>query len=69
MSPPSDTEAGQRAYTKRMLARAERRIRQAAKLVDKWKKRLGDLSREGIAATQAKLPWSDEHPEQGSKPG
>jgi hypothetical protein len=42
-----------------MLARAERRSRQAAKLVGKWKARLADLDREGIAAKQAKL-WGDE---------
>jgi hypothetical protein len=41
-----------------MLARAERRLGQAAKLVDKWKLRLADLDRAGIVARQAKL-WSD----------
>jgi hypothetical protein len=45
-----------------MLARAERRLGQAAKLVDKWKLRLAELDRAGIAARQAKL-WSDEQPE------
>jgi hypothetical protein len=44
-----------------MLARAERRSRQAAKLVDKWKSRLLDLDRTGVAARQARL-WSEEHP-------
>jgi hypothetical protein len=43
-----------------MLARAERRSRQAAKLVDKWKLRLVELDRAGVAARQAKL-WSEEH--------
>ena len=42
-----------------MLLRAERRSRQAAKLVEKWKVRLADLDREGIAAKQAKL-WTDD---------
>jgi len=42
-----------------MLARAERRSRQAAKLVDKWKLRLAELDRAGVAAKQAKL-WADE---------
>ena len=42
-----------------MLARAERRHRQAAKLVDKWKLRVADLDRAGVAAKQATL-WADE---------
>jgi hypothetical protein len=42
------------------LHRAERRSRQAAKLVDKWKSRLVELDRAGVAARQAKL-WADEH--------
>jgi hypothetical protein len=33
-----------------MLARAERRSRQAGKLVDKWKARLVELDRAGVAA-------------------
>jgi hypothetical protein len=44
----------------RMLARAERPSRQAAKLVDQWKSRLVELDRAGVAARQAKL-WTDEH--------
>ena len=44
----------------RMLARAERRLRQAGKLVDKWKSRLVELDRAGVAAKQAKL-WSEEY--------
>ena len=48
-----------RAHVERMLLRAERRSRQAAKLVEKWKVRLADLDREGIAAKQAKL-WGDD---------
>ena len=49
----------QRAHAERMLARAERRSRQALKLVEKWKARLLDLEREGIAARQATL-WENE---------
>ena len=64
--PPDNLRARQRAHTERMLARAERRSKQAAKLVEKWKARLRDLDREGVAAKQAKL-WSDEHPEQQNK--
>ena len=48
-----------------MLARAERRSRQAAKLVEKWKARLVELKREGVAAKQAKL-WVDDHQEKES---
>lgn len=48
-----------REHVERMLMRAERRNRQASKLVEKWKTRLADLDREGIAAKQAKL-WIDE---------
>ena len=49
-----------------MLARAERRSRQAAKLVEKWKARLAKLDREGVAAKQAKL-WVEDHVEKGTK--
>ena len=48
-----------RKHVERMLLRAERRSRQASKLVEKWKARLADLDREGIAAKQAKL-WTDD---------
>jgi hypothetical protein len=54
-----DKPMQQRAHAERMLARAERRSRQAAKLVDKWKLRLAELDRAGVAAKQAKL-WPDE---------
>ncbi len=47
-----------------MLARAERRSRQAAKLVQKWKARIAELDREGVAAKQAKL-WADDQLEKG----
>ena len=52
---PLDKSAQQRIHAERMLARAERRSRQAAKLVDKWKLRLAELDRAGVAAKQAKL--------------
>lgn len=54
-----DQPTKQRLHVERMLARAERRSRQAEKLVEKWKARLIDLDRAGVAARQAKL-WSDE---------
>ncbi len=57
----ADKPTQQRIHMERMLARAERRSRQAAKLVDKWKSRLLDLDRTGVAARQARL-WSEEHP-------
>jgi hypothetical protein len=56
----SDKPTQQRIHVERMLARAERRSSQAAKLVDKWKSRLAELDRAGVAARQAKL-WADEH--------
>ena len=54
--------ARKRAHAERMLVRAERRHRQAARLVDKWKLRIAELDRAGIAAKQATL-WAEEHPE------
>ena len=65
MAPLADARARQRAHAERMLARAERRSKQAAKLVEKWKSRLAELDREGVAAKQAKL-WADAHQEQQS---
>ena len=41
-----------------MLRRAERRHKQAAKLVEKWKKRIAELDRAGIAARQPTL-WTE----------
>ncbi len=41
-----------------MLARAERRQKQAAKLIEKWKERLAELDRAGIAARQPTL-WTE----------
>ncbi len=61
----SDPQIRLRVHTERMLARAERRSRQASKLVEKWKTRLADLDREGVAAKQAKL-FADDQPGQGS---
>ena len=58
MAQSPDQPDRRRAHVERMLFRAERRSRQAAKLVEKWKARLADLDREGIAAKQAKL-WTD----------
>ena len=55
---PLDKSVQRRIHAERMLARAERRSRQAAKLVDKWKSRLVELDRAGVAAKQAKL-WSE----------
>jgi len=55
-----DKPTQQRSHVERMLARAERRSRQAAKLVEKWKSRLVELDRAGVAAKQAKV-WSEEH--------
>ncbi len=43
-----------------MLARAEKRSRQAQKIVEKWKAKQADLDREGVAAKQARL-WQEEH--------
>jgi hypothetical protein len=51
-----------------MLARAEKRYRQAAKLVKKWRLRIAELDRAGVAAKQARL-WADEHLESQSDTG
>jgi hypothetical protein len=59
MAHSPDQPDRRRAHIKRMLLRAERRSRQAAKLVEKWQVRLADLDREGLAAKQAKL-WSED---------
>jgi hypothetical protein len=60
-----DPQTRQRTHAEKMLARAERRSRQVAKLVEKWKARLVELDREGVAARQAKL-WADDHQEKES---
>ena len=62
MAVTSDHPSRQRAHAERMLARAERRSRQAVKLVEKWKARLAELDREGVAALQARL-WAEDQPE------
>ncbi len=56
-----------RVHAERMLARAERRSRQALKLVDKWKLRIAALDREGVAARQATL-WSEDRPDREVHP-
>jgi anti-sigma-K factor RskA len=61
-----DTETRQRKYVERMLARAEKRSRQARKLIEKWQARLAELDREVVAARQPRL-WADDQPEQGSE--
>ena len=43
-----------------MLQRAEKRSRQAQKIVEKWKAKLMELDRVGVAVKQARL-WQDEH--------
>ena len=59
-----DPKTRQRAHVERMLARAERRSRQALQLVEKWKTKLTDLDQEDIAAKQAKL-FADDRPGAG----
>ncbi|MBB5061326.1 hypothetical protein HDF16_006062 [Granulicella aggregans] len=66
MTTTPDPQSRHRAHVERMLARAERRSRQAEKLVQKWKFRLAELDRQGVAAKQAKL-FDDEQPGQGSE--
>jgi hypothetical protein len=50
----------QRAHVERMLQRAEKRSRQAQKIVEKWKAKLMELDKAGVAAKQARL-WQKEH--------
>jgi hypothetical protein len=47
-----------RLHVERMLARARRRAKQAAKLVEKWEKRLAETNRSEVAAKQASL-WDE----------
>ena len=61
MASGSDIEIRRRAHVERMLARAEKRSRQVLKIVEKWKARLADLEREGVAVKQPRL-WQDEQP-------
>ena len=65
MKNSSDPQTGQRTHAERMLARAERRSRQASKLVEKWKIRLAESDREGVAAKQTRL-FAGDQPGQGS---
>jgi hypothetical protein len=60
MTTTPDPQSRQRTHIERMLARAERRSRQAEKLLQKWKVRLAELDRQGVAATQAKLFADDQ---------
>ena len=60
MSSSPTIEDRQRAHVERMLQRAEKRSRQAQKIVDKWKAKLMELDRAGVAAKQARL-WQEEH--------
>jgi len=43
-----------------MLARAQKKASQASKLVEKWKKKIAELDRIGVAAMQARL-WSEDN--------
>ncbi|WP_263377211.1 hypothetical protein [Granulicella aggregans] len=49
-----------------MLARAERRHQQAWKLVEKWRLRIAELDRAGVAVRQARL-WAEEQVDSTSK--
>ena len=49
----------EREHAERMLKRAQRQQMRAAKLVEKWKTKIADLDRAGVAAVQPRL-WSDE---------
>ncbi len=60
MSSSSNIEGRQRTHCERMLQRAEKRSRQAQKIVEKWKAKLMELDREGVAAKQTRL-WQEEH--------
>ena len=60
MSPIPNLETRQRAHVERMLERTESVVLQAQKIVEKWKAKLMELDRAGVAAKQARL-WQDEH--------
>jgi hypothetical protein len=49
----------EREHAERMLKRAQRQQARAAKLVEKWRMRIADLDRAGVAAVQPRL-WPDE---------
>jgi hypothetical protein len=46
-----DKEIRLRAHAERMFARAERRLRRAATLVDKWKLRLAEMDRASVVTS------------------
>ena len=56
-APISKAEAN-RLHVERMLTRARRRAKQAAKLVEKWEKRLVETNRSEVATKQASL-WDE----------
>ncbi len=62
MAVPRDEQTRRRAHAERMLARAERRSRQALKLVEKWRAKIAALDREGVAVKQGRL-FADDLPE------
>lgn len=47
-----------RAHAERMLQRAQRQQKRAAKLVEKWQRKLADLDRAAVAAFQPRL-WPE----------
>lgn len=57
----STTDDRRRVHAERMLARAQKRSRQAQKIVAKWEAKLMELDREGVAIKQPRL-WQEEHP-------
>jgi hypothetical protein len=52
----------ERQHVERMLGRARRRAKQAARLVEKWEKRLAAVDRLEVDAKQPKL-WEDSETE------
>ena len=66
MATSPDQPDRRRTHAERMLARAEKRSRQALKLVEKWRSRLADLDQQGVAARQARL-WADDHQVEGGE--
>ena len=55
---PSSKADAKRLHVERMLSRARRRAKQAAKLVEKWEKQLAETKRSEVAAKQATL-WDE----------
>ena len=60
MASISDPQTRQRAHADGRSPEPERRSQQAFKLVEKWKTRLAELDRAGVAARQAKLFAEDQ---------